>query len=146
RARSEPGVPPAPCLRGRTHAGALPARAAARRPGRGTPRARGAHLRARRPRDPRPDRRGRLRRLRAPPDADAGRARPARPPGALAMSLPAVAGSPLAAAYDHCEALTRRASSNFYWGFRLLPHDRRRALCAVYAFCRVADDMADAPG
>ena len=30
-----------------------------------------------------------------------------------------------------------------YWGFRLLPHDRRRALCAVYAFCRVADDMAD---
>jgi len=62
------------------------------------------------------------------------------------MSLPAVAGSPLAAAYDHCEALTRRASSNFYWGFRLLPHDRRRALCAVYAFCRVADDMADAPG
>jgi phytoene synthase len=27
--------------------------------------------------------------------------------------------------------------------FRLLPHDRRRALCAVYAFCRAADDIAD---
>ena len=54
--------------------------------------------------------------------------------------------SSLAAAYDHCEAVTRRASSNFYWGFRLLPHDRRRALCAVYAFCRSADDIADEPG
>ena len=54
--------------------------------------------------------------------------------------------SVLAGAYDHCEAVTRRASSNFYWGFRLLPHDRRRALCAVYAFCRSADDMADEPG
>jgi 15-cis-phytoene synthase len=52
----------------------------------------------------------------------------------------------LAAAYDHCELLTRRASSNFWWGFRLLPHDRRRALCAVYAFCRAADDFADEPG
>ena len=52
----------------------------------------------------------------------------------------------LVAAYDHCELVTRRASSNFYWGFRLLPHDRRRALCAVYAFCRSADDIADEPG
>ena len=63
------------------------------------------------------------------------------------MSLPALElKSPLSAAYDHCEALTRRASSNFYWGFRLLPHHRRRALCAVYAFCRAADDIADEPG
>ena len=60
------------------------------------------------------------------------------------MSLAALdLRSPLAAAYDHCEALTRRASSNFYWGFRLLPHERRRALSAVYAFCRSADDIAD---
>ena len=63
------------------------------------------------------------------------------------MSLPALElRSPLSAAYDHCEALTRRASSNFYWGFRLLSHERRRALCAVYAFCRAADDIADEPG
>src|SRR5882762_465498 len=60
--------------------------------------------------------------------------------------MTATAGAPLAAAYEHCEAVTRRASSNFYWGFRLLPHDRRRALCAVYAFCRAADDIADEPG
>jgi phytoene synthase len=57
-----------------------------------------------------------------------------------------LAATPLAAAYDHCEALTRRATSNFAWAFRLLPHPRRRALAAVYAFCRAADDMADEPG
>src|SRR6266850_7051579 len=60
--------------------------------------------------------------------------------------MTAAAGAPLAAAYEHCEAVTRRASSNFYWGFRLLPHDRRRSLCAVYAFCRSADDMVDEAG
>jgi phytoene/squalene synthetase len=25
------------------------------------------------------------------------------------------------AAYEYCEAVTRKAASNFYWGFRLLP-------------------------
>jgi phytoene synthase len=49
------------------------------------------------------------------------------------------------AAYEHCAAVTRRAHSNFYWGFRLLPTERRRGLTAVYAFCRAADDMADDP-
>jgi len=52
----------------------------------------------------------------------------------------------LAAAYEHCDELTRRAASNFAWAFRLLPADRRRALSAVYAFCRSADDLADEPG
>jgi phytoene synthase len=60
--------------------------------------------------------------------------------------MTALAQGTLAAAYDHCETVTRRASSNFYWGFRILPHERRRALCAVYAFCRAADDIADEPG
>ena len=49
------------------------------------------------------------------------------------------------AAYAHCEHLTRQAASNFAWAFRLLPHDRRRALSAVYAFCRAADDIVDEP-
>ena len=52
----------------------------------------------------------------------------------------------VAAAYEHCEELTRRAASNFAWAFRLLTADRRRALSAVYAFCRSADDLADEPG
>src|SRR5262249_8856180 len=97
-------------------------------------------------RAPRPDRDGGSRRVRAPSDAHPRRSRAARPERPLAMTVPALdLRHGLAAAYDHCEAITRRASSNFYWGFRLLPHDRRRALCAVYAFCRSADDIADEP-
>lgn len=61
------------------------------------------------------------------------------------MTATAESRGPVAAAYDHCEAVTRAAASNFYWGFRLLGHDRRRALSAVYAFCRAADDIADEP-
>ena len=62
------------------------------------------------------------------------------------MIATALSRSAVDAAYDRCEAITRAAHSNFYWGFRLLPNDRRRALCAVYAFCRAADDIADEPG
>jgi phytoene synthase len=62
------------------------------------------------------------------------------------MTATALARSTVDAAYAHCETVTRRAGSNFYWGFRLLPADRRRGLTAVYAFCRAADDIADDPG
>src|SRR5207237_6179250 len=146
-ARGERRLPPSPRLRGRPHARPLRARPRPGRHGDRPPRARGARLRARRARHPGPHRGRRLRRLRPPPDAHARRSRAPRAARPPRMSLPALElRSPLAAAYDHCEALTRRASSNFYWGFRLLPHERRRALSAVYAFCRAADDIADEPG
>jgi phytoene synthase len=45
--------------------------------------------------------------------------------------------------YVRCAEITRQASSNFYYAFMLLPLDRRRALHAVYAFCRFVDDIAD---
>ncbi len=45
--------------------------------------------------------------------------------------------------YAYCEEVTRRSSSNFYYAFRLLPPERRRSLCAVYAFCRFVDDVTD---
>jgi len=45
--------------------------------------------------------------------------------------------------YARCAEITRRASSNFYYAFMLLPLERRRALYAVYAFCRFVDDIAD---
>jgi 15-cis-phytoene synthase len=45
--------------------------------------------------------------------------------------------------YERCAEITRRASSNFYYAFMLLPVERRRALYAVYAFCRFVDDIAD---
>jgi 15-cis-phytoene synthase len=46
-------------------------------------------------------------------------------------------------AYRHCEALTREQAANFYYGIRLLPGPKRRAMCAVYAFARRIDDIGD---
>jgi phytoene synthase len=49
----------------------------------------------------------------------------------------------IASAYSYCEAVTRAQAANFYYGIRLLPRDRRRAMCAVYAFARRVDDIGD---
>jgi 15-cis-phytoene synthase len=51
--------------------------------------------------------------------------------------------SGLQADYTRCAEITRSSSSNFYYAFMLLPAERRRALHAVYAFCRFIDDIAD---
>jgi phytoene synthase len=48
-------------------------------------------------------------------------------------------------AYDHCARIVRRSGSSFAAAFWMLPAPRRRALHAVYAFCRLADDIADDP-
>jgi 15-cis-phytoene synthase len=48
-------------------------------------------------------------------------------------------------AYRHCEKTTRATAANFYYGIRLLPPERRRAMCAVYAFARRVDDIGDGP-
>ena len=50
----------------------------------------------------------------------------------------------LVAAYDHCQALTKREAKNFYYGFMLLPARQRRAIYAAYAFARECDDIVDA--
>ena len=49
----------------------------------------------------------------------------------------------LDADYERCAEITRRSRSSFYYAFALLPPERRRALHAVYAFCRFIDDIAD---
>ena len=46
-------------------------------------------------------------------------------------------------AYRYCEELTKREAGNFYHSFKYLPDEQRLAMCAVYAFCRRADDIAD---
>ena len=46
-------------------------------------------------------------------------------------------------AYARCEAITREQAANFYYGIRLLSGERRRAMCAVYAFARRIDDIGD---
>ncbi|MDP7203501.1 MAG: phytoene/squalene synthase family protein [Candidatus Poseidoniaceae archaeon] len=49
----------------------------------------------------------------------------------------------LALAYNYCEELTIREAGNFHHSFKYLPDEQRLAMCAVYAFCRRADDIAD---
>ena len=46
-------------------------------------------------------------------------------------------------AYRRCERLTRKAAANFFYGIRLLPADKRRAMSAVYAYARRVDDIGD---
>ncbi len=52
----------------------------------------------------------------------------------------------LAAAYSVCEEITRKEAKNFSYGIRLLPHERRQALSAVYALARRIDDIGDSYG
>ncbi|MFN0055710.1 MAG: phytoene/squalene synthase family protein [Planctomycetales bacterium] len=54
-------------------------------------------------------------------------------------------GAPLAIdeSYEFCRRLTRRTAGNFYFSFLTLSRERRRAMCALYAFMRVTDDLGD---
>ncbi len=47
---------------------------------------------------------------------------------------------------DAVEAIVRSAGTSFYHGMRVLPPDRRHAMYAIYAFCRIVDDIADEEG
>ena len=49
----------------------------------------------------------------------------------------------LAMAYSVCRGITRTNAKNFYYAFLVLPKRKREALCAVYAFMRRCDDIAD---
>jgi phytoene synthase len=51
----------------------------------------------------------------------------------------------LRAAYEQCAEVLQRSGSSFAAAFWMLPAPQRRALHAVYAFCRLADDVADDP-
>jgi len=51
----------------------------------------------------------------------------------------------LAHAYAVCRGIARRSAKNFYYGFVVLPSEKRNAFCAVYAFMRHADDISDGP-
>jgi len=49
----------------------------------------------------------------------------------------------LDAAYAECRAISKREAKNFYYAFIALPEPKRNAICAIYAFMRKADDLAD---
>lgn len=44
---------------------------------------------------------------------------------------------------QYCQELTGNSSSSFYYSFLFLPPERRRAINALYAFCREVDDVVD---
>jgi squalene synthase HpnC/squalene synthase HpnD len=50
------------------------------------------------------------------------------------------------ASYAECNRIARTAHSNFYLAFFGLPREKRNALCALYAFNRLVDNVSDEPG
>jgi phytoene synthase len=54
--------------------------------------------------------------------------------------------STLGSAYRHCAVVTKVGSRTFYLAANLLPQNKRRAVHALYAFCRTTDDLVDEAG
>ncbi len=50
------------------------------------------------------------------------------------------------ASYVECNRIARAARSSFYMAFFGLRKEKRNALCALYAFMRLIDDVSDEPG
>ncbi|HRH79761.1 MAG TPA: presqualene diphosphate synthase HpnD [Thiobacillaceae bacterium] len=49
----------------------------------------------------------------------------------------------LQACHRYCRDKAVASGSSFYYAFRFLPADKRRAITAFYAFCREVDDVVD---
>jgi phytoene synthase len=46
---------------------------------------------------------------------------------------------------EYCQEKAAHSGSSFYYSFLFLPPERRRAITALYAFCREVDDAVDEP-
>ena len=44
---------------------------------------------------------------------------------------------------EYCQQKASASGSSFYYSFLFLPHERRQAITALYAFCREVDDVVD---
>ena len=44
---------------------------------------------------------------------------------------------------QYCQDRAAKSGSSFYYSFLFLPPERRRAIIALYAFCREVDDVVD---
>jgi phytoene synthase len=44
---------------------------------------------------------------------------------------------------EYCQQKAAASGSSFYYSFLFLPAERRRAITALYAFCREVDDAVD---
>jgi len=63
----------------------------------------------------------------------------------LLLGMPSESEPNTSQAYRECAEITRRSGSSFASTFWMLPKPKRNALHAIYAFCRLADDIADDP-
>lgn len=45
--------------------------------------------------------------------------------------------------HEYCQARAAQSGSSFYYSFLFLPPEQRRAITALYAFCREVDDVVD---
>ncbi len=52
----------------------------------------------------------------------------------------------VAASYAECARIARESRSSFYLAFFALRKEKRNALCALYAFMRLVDNVSDEPG
>ena len=49
-------------------------------------------------------------------------------------------------AYEYCRQITAKYSKTFYMGTSLMPKEKRRAIWAIYVWCRRTDELVDGPG
>jgi phytoene synthase len=63
--------------------------------------------------------------------------------GDQSTSRAAPARRDFGAAEAHARDVVIGSGTSFYWGMRLLPAAKRKAMYAIYAFCREVDDVAD---
>jgi squalene synthase HpnC/squalene synthase HpnD len=66
-------------------------------------------------------------------------------PKALTASA-AVDSEAIRESYSECNRIARASRSNFYLAFFGLRKEKRNALCALYAFMRLVDNVSDEPG
>ena len=66
------------------------------------------------------------------------------PDDGKALAVPT--GTPAVNPHDYCQTRAAQSGSSFYYSFLFLPEARRRAITALYAFCREVDDVVDETG
>jgi len=71
----------------------------------------------------------------------------AAPAAGNSEAAPGNVAEPLTVAdsYAECRRVAKAAASNFYFAFYMLPRAKSDALCALYAFMRLVDDVSDTP-
>ncbi|MEB3360176.1 MAG: phytoene synthase [Synechococcales bacterium] len=63
----------------------------------------------------------------------------------LTKSIPMTTTAPLEDAYEFCRQVTATYSKTFYLGTLLMPEEKRRAIWAIYVWCRRTDELVDGP-